>query len=306
MKSKIQYLKNKDIDVEKWDECINHALNGRVYALSWYLDAVCQDWDAIVLEDYKAVFPLPIVRKYGLEMLITPFMVQQLGVFSKLQLNQTVFDWMIAKIPKKFKRVHLNFNSANDYNIKGFLKSAAPNYELNLDRDYETLHKKYNQNTKRNLKKHNIVDWQYVVNIQPENCVQLFKENKGKWLKQDISFYQNVIKVMHQSIHKGNGQLLGMFESNTLCACGFFVYFKNRIYNLFPASNDFGKKNGAMFGLIDKIIQENSESESILDFEGSKIEGVARFYKGFGATERSYWTMERNELPFYWKMLMKK
>jgi len=110
---------------------------------------------------------------------------------------------------------------------------------------------------------------------------------------------------MYQTIHRGNGQLMGMFESNTLCACGFFVYFQNRIYNLFPASNDFGKKNGAMFGLIDKIIQENSESESILDFEGSKVEGVARFYRGFGATERNYWTMERNELPFYVKLFMK-
>ncbi len=303
--STIRYLKYENIDLVKWDKCVAEAPNARVYAMSWYLNAVCLKWDAIIVGDYFAVMPLPIVKKYGLEMLITPFMVQQLGIFSNVDLNQILVDQIIDAIPGKFNRIHLNFNEANDFHFKNFTKTAAPNFELPLYDDYETIKKRYNKNTKRNIKKSNIIEWQYVLNIQPENCVQLFKENKGKELKQNINFYQNVLKVMNQSIQSGYGKLFGLYESNSLCACAFYIFFKNRIYNLFPVSNEFGKKNGAMFAILDKIIQENSMSDYILDFEGSKVEGVARFYKGFGAEKKNYWTIERNRLPFYWKLLMK-
>ena len=39
------------------------------------------------------------------------------------------------------------------------------------------------------------------------------------------------------------------------------------------------------------------------DFEGSNIEGVARFYAGFGASKTSYSTIIMNRLPFYFKWL---
>ena len=43
-----------------------------------------------------------------------------------------------------------------------------------------------------------------------------------------------------------------------------------------------------MFFLIDNFIKNNAETDFLLDFEGSNIEGVQRFYKGFGAENQNY------------------
>jgi len=63
------------------------------------------------------------------------------------------------------------------------------------------------------------------------------------------------------------------------------------------ASNEEGKKLGAMFFLVDNFIKTNAEKEIILDFEGSMIPGVARFYSGFGSIPETYFQLKFNRLP---------
>ena len=60
---KIYYLKNKDIDLDKWNECIKNSFNGIVYAYSWYLDIVNEEWEALVDENYTRVMPLTFANK---------------------------------------------------------------------------------------------------------------------------------------------------------------------------------------------------------------------------------------------------
>ena len=67
----------------------------------------------------------------------------------------------------------------------------------------------------------------------------------------------------------------------------------NRLIYLLPFSTRKGKEYSAMFFLVNELIKGNAGKELFLDFEGSKIEGVYRFYKGFGAGLRSYYTIKR-------------
>jgi hypothetical protein len=53
-----------------------------------------------------------------------------------------------------------------------------------------------------------------------------------------------------------------------------------------------------MFLLIDKLIQKESGKLLSLDFEGSRIEGIARFYSGFGATNHPYYILKRMRPSF--------
>ena len=102
------------------------------------------------------------------------------------------------------------------------------------------------------------------------------------------------------------GRLIGVEnEKGKFCAGGFFVYGKNHIINLFPASTDEGKQNGAMTLLIDFMLKENEQSGKIFDFEGGSISSIGRFYKGFGAAEVNYFRVKINQLPWLIKWMKK-
>ena len=62
-KMEIKYLSHNNIDLKKWDICIQNAYNSLIYAESWYLDIVSPNWEALVYNDYEYVMPLPLKRK---------------------------------------------------------------------------------------------------------------------------------------------------------------------------------------------------------------------------------------------------
>ena len=67
---------------------------------------------------------------------------------------------------------------------------------------------------------------------------------------------------------------------------------KRMIY-LCPISNEYGKQCSAMFLIVNQIIIDYQDTDTTLDFEGSRIEGIARFYRGFGAKLEPYFLIRR-------------
>ena len=79
--SEYNYVPNSHLDRVKWDYCISNSFNHRIYGLSWYLDLVSENWDAIVYGDYKAVFPVIFKNRILFKTYYHPFFAQQLGLF---------------------------------------------------------------------------------------------------------------------------------------------------------------------------------------------------------------------------------
>ena len=75
----IRFVNRNQIDVEKYNYCIEKAIQSRIYAYAWYLDIVADNWSVLVLDDYDAVMPLPWKIKYGIKYITQPFFTQQLG-----------------------------------------------------------------------------------------------------------------------------------------------------------------------------------------------------------------------------------
>src|SRR5262245_23028210 len=106
---KINFQSRKDIDIAKWDKCIDSAPNGLIYAYSFYLDHMSKNWDGLVLSkglpsenEYEAVMPLTWNKKFGTHYLYQPFLSAQLGVFGS-SLTENMVSSFLLSIPKKFK-----------------------------------------------------------------------------------------------------------------------------------------------------------------------------------------------------------
>src|SRR5579864_8810325 len=97
----IRYLKRPDIDTGRWDGCIHQAGNSLIYGYHYYLDHMAAgQWDALVLDDYEAVMPLPWRRKFGIRYLYQPAFTQQLGIFSKTPIP---VDSFLAEAKRHFR-----------------------------------------------------------------------------------------------------------------------------------------------------------------------------------------------------------
>ena len=77
-------------------------------------------------------------------------------------------------------------------------------------------------------------------------------------------------------------------------------------YYLAPAMNEEARESRAMFYLIDRYIHLHAGLPLTLDFEGSDIESVARFYRGYGAVPGTYTSLRINRLPWPLKQLANK
>jgi hypothetical protein len=91
---------------------------------------------------------------------------------------------------------------------------------------------------------------------------------------------------------------LGVYEGpENLEAVGIFLIHKSRIIYILGGASDKGRELRSMYSLFDTLIKEYAEKDMLLDFEGSEIPGIARFFKGFGAHKQPYFKLHINRLP---------
>jgi hypothetical protein len=288
---KIVHLRNNAIDRERWNSCITQSHNHLTYAYSWYLDVVSPGWEALISEDYEYVMPLPVKRKFKMPYLAQPIFTQQLGIFSKHKINENILEKFIRKIPYFSYEINLN---EHNFHAKA---SPFPNFILDLKPDYEQIASKYTKNTLRNIEKAGKLN----LRVQSDLSVEEFLDFYFAVQKHDLSFtYSQLEKLIKTGISANSITLFGAYSTNDeLIAELCLLHSQNRLTYLLPISNAEGKSTSAMFLLIDFLIRNEAGKVDILDFEGSKIDGIARFYRGFGARNQPYYTLKRFRPSLY-------
>jgi hypothetical protein len=297
---KINYLHHNQIDKSSWDACIDRSCQRIVYALSWYLDIVHAGWEALVVDDYRMVMPLTSGRKFGINYLYQPSFTQQLGIFSEKQPSPEETETILNAIPVKFRFIDISLNKGNKFGLERYQAVSYRNYELNLDKPYTELVSAYASNTRRNLKKAVQNRLTVTAELDPAELIQLFRDNRGRdFTNLKTKQYQHLQTVMETSLANQQAEMMGVFsEKGNLSAGAFFLYSYDSFIFLFSASSDYSKQNGAMFLIIDRFIEKYAGSKHVLDFEGSNLASLARFYRSFGSEEFQYTRIRKNELPW--------
>ncbi len=292
----LKFLHNKKIDKKKWDNCIKKSPNRLIYAYSWYLDKVAKKWSGIVANDYEYVLPIVWKRKIHIRYVYRPFLVQQLGVFGK---NPDKIDTIefIKILKRNFEFINYNFNFFNT-NVQGV---ENKNYVLSMNNDFKTLYSNFSKNTKRNIKKSEKNNLKIDKNLSYNKLIKLKKENlPNKLTEKDFQNLEKLILFLNN-----NAIIYGVYKNDELVSAAFFAYHDRVFYYLIPANSNNGKKTGASFFLLKNFISENCNSNYLLDFEGSNIPGIERFFKGWGAKKHIYKSIMINNLPFYLKWFKK-
>lgn len=292
----MKLLKRKEIDDGKWDALIAASTAETLYPYSWYLDKVADNWSALVVDDYRFVMPVVWKKKAGIKYMYQPLYAQQLGVFSREYVDPALIMRMLKSLYRKFRFAGMNFNVKNLVGEeKPFTVYDKCNYVLGLHHDYETLYKSYNANAKRNIKKAREAPGQLEKNLPVEELVKLKRENDViKRSMEDYSWMNSLFDTIKQ---RGAGSIYAICSKEAIIAAAFFAFSKRRAIYLLSASSSEGKENRAMFQIVDTFIRDHAGSGLILDFEGSNIPSVARFFGGFGAQPETYQNVGFSRLP---------
>jgi len=298
----ICWVNNSQIDRNKWDECIAQSPNSIIYAYSWYLDRVCDEWGALIDGDYESVFPLPFRKKGGIEYVFQPPFCQHLGLFSRKLAEAELLQAFLEAIPPQFKLVELNLSKHN----KPIGRNTRPmrNYELDLLPGYDFLVEQYSENHRRNISKARAAGLFFQTEIKPELIIEMFRQQKEKYYSEDD--YKVLHRLMYEMMYSGKGETACVLNSqNEILAGLFLLVYENRIVFLFSGRQSGKEERGYMHFLLDECIRRYAGQARIFDFEGSNQEGLARFYAGFGALETEYTHLQINRLSRMQKGMLK-
>ncbi|HUC80275.1 MAG TPA: GNAT family N-acetyltransferase [Flavisolibacter sp.] len=296
----IQYLQRQQVDEAKWNACIDAASNGLVYAYTHYLDCMSDNWDALVLNNYEVVMPLPWRRKGGVHYLYQPSLTAQLGVFGN-GLGAQLLQQFFAAVPKKFRYWDFSLNHDNLFAVDGFPLHQRSNYVLPLQPSYEQLYKGYRENIRRNIKKSRDYGCVITTAVDITAIIALTKLQSQKLPEKDFQNFQN---LFYQLKEGGLAKTYGVLSAagELLASCVFF-FSHNRTYYILVGNHPNGRTLGASHALIDAFIKDHAGRDLLLDFEGSDIRNLAFFYSSFGAQEEKYAAIKLNRLPWWMKWL---
>lgn len=291
----IHCIKHAQIDSAKWNQCIDGALNCRIYAFDWHLDRTAIEWDALVYGDYEYVMPLPFRKKLGIKYLYQPIYSQQLGIFPPPSPN--VLKAFISLVQDKFKYSDVQLNALNVPEESGNdIFVERQNYLLPLVEDFKTIISSYSKNTKRNIAKAQQHDLNIIEGIRLETYLEFKKQNMPPGV--DEQTLEKLKSLIAFGEYKGFGKIYGIYTpENELCAAVYFCRWKDRVIYFNAAASEEGKNLGAMYYLLNRFVEDNAGKNLTLDFEGSMLPGVARFYSGFGAKPETYFQLKYNRLP---------
>ena len=280
----IRIINNNNIELDKWDNLVHRFAQGLPYAQSWYLNAVCENWKIIVYKDYEAGFAFQINKKLALPYSLQPFLTQQIGFLGE---DITIFNQFLKEIEQKVFYYQYQLNHFNNLDKSLNINTNKINYELNLNQTYTEFYKGYKTNTKRNLKKANkhSISIQTISSLSSEDLDFIETYNKLSFRDKEMlklkQLIQNASKHQQLLVYKA------LYKDEIISEI-IFIKNKLRAVYLVAVSNDNGLKLKANFSLVDAFIKQNAETDIILDFEGSMIDGIARFYAGFGASKKTY------------------
>jgi hypothetical protein len=301
----IRYIKNEDIDLLKWDACIRQSPNGLIYVYSWFLNIVSPGWEALVLGDYTAVMPLTYRRKWGIYYLYQPSFCAEAGIFSIRDTDAGLVHRFLRSIPEKFRYVDICLNRSNLFTLTDYSFIERIDYVLPLQLSYEEIKAAYSDNHTRNIqkaRKRSLI----VEEVPIQDAINLVSNHiKNNPFKKD-SDKAMFSQLFSRAKEKGGVICLGVKNiQGDLLSCALFFHAQQIWYYLLAGSTEEGKRSGAAHLLVDVFIRQHAGTEHILDFEGSDVESVAFFYRGFGSKKIIYPSLRINQLPV-WMQLFKR
>jgi len=278
----------------------------------YWLDVVCDesmDWDVILYkkgEEIWGSFVYVIKKKYGFTFITMPKLTQFLGpyikypkgqkYYNKLTWEKGIMNYFIDNLPE-FDYFNLNFHHSIEnwlpFYWKGFSQTTKYTYRISKNLNIKELFKSFETDIRRRKKKAERLG----VKAYESNDVEKFYHlNKLTFERQGIKipYSFKLVKRIYEKLKKMNAVKIFFAEhKGEIIAANFLVYDKNCVYYLMGGINPDKKNLGGMDVILYEAIKFALENGLDFDFEGSMIESIEKYFRGFGGKQVSYFYISK-------------
>jgi hypothetical protein len=301
MSSSIQYIPHHQIDKQQWNNCIANASNGLIYARTEFLDIMSPNWDALVYGDYKAIMPITWRKKLGIKYICQPAFCQQLGVFYIDEQYQQFVPDFLRKLAVSFRLIEINVNYSNQPENTNQLT----NYVLSLAGNYPSLYSNLSARFIQSIKRSARYPMEYICDKNPSEIIEEYKQAYSDRIHIRQQDFEQFNLLCSQFIEDGMAVIRSARQPDgTLLAATILLKDEKRLYNVINVISGNGRTLEANYFLYNKILEEFAGTGLLLDFEGSDLPGVAKFYQKFNPINQPYFFWKSNRLPAvlrWWK-----
>ncbi|RYD72271.1 MAG: hypothetical protein EOP53_22220 [Sphingobacteriales bacterium] len=315
----IAQLKNHtEIHLAAWDVLVANSPQGCIFMFSWYINAMLQNWQGIVVHDKNynllAVMPLQIKSKYFLEYSMQPVLAKYWGIcfakttfpnyYEEYSWKKKIVEAVISAIPKNLAKFHTNFSPAFDYILPFYWKSFKPEtrftYILALKNASGNVEDNFSKSVVKKIRKANKNEIIIKEEKSFDLLFQLFAENENaKKIILPKAYYLDYKNIFKACMEHGNGFALSAFnEKNEGIASGFFLQDSHTTYFLSGIVSPAYRQSAAMNLLVTEALKIASQDTKQFDFLGSMMESIESFFRSFGPKPVPYLAVEKNKLPF--------
>lgn len=275
-----------------------------VFQKEWWLDAVAPGkWNAVVTKrgsEIVARLPYVIEKKYGLTILTQPSLTPILGPWFKTtdakpssqQSIQKDLAWELLELLPRYdffsQSFHPSITNWLPFYWKGFEQTTRYTYILEDLSDLNKIWSDFAENVRRNIRKA-----QKKVIIKTDLDISRFLDiNEKTFLRQGkpLPYSREYIKRINDACIAHNARQIYYAEDSTgkIHAALYIIWDNQSAYYLMGGEDPDLRGSEASSLLMWEAIQFASKTTKRFDFEGSMIQPIERFFRGFGGKQIAY------------------
>jgi len=278
-----------------------------LYHQYYWLDLFAKEnkWDVVYIEkDNKIVASLPYIIKN--KKISQPIFTQFLGPYIKYPKNQKyekrlsyqkdMMNQLIALLPK-FIDYNQNFSTKITnwfpFYLHDFKQTTRYTYIIDdlssLDNIWNNLNNKTRTDIRKAQKKVQAVDSLAIEEFYKINIMKFDRQERKQ------TFTLDFLKKVDEELAKRDRRKIffAIDEEKNIHAVLYLVWDNNSAYYIWGDGDPKYRNSGAASLLMWEAIKFSSTITKSFDFEGSMIESIEKFFRGFGGVQTPYFNISK-------------
>ncbi|NHM17554.1 GNAT family N-acetyltransferase [Tritonibacter mobilis] len=277
---------------------------------AWWLDAVCgkNGWNVVTyIRGGRIVAALPYVikKKFGFSQIGQPNFTQTLGVWfaptntkytKKIGQEKEIIFSLIDSLPKHhvfFQSFHHSFVNWMPFYFRGFEQTTKYSYVIedlsDTDRVWKDMSTAVRTDVRKAEKALSIVD-----SISSDFFYSVISKTYDRQGMSVPYSQERFTAISEEVLQHGAGKMFAAVDDKErIHAVVFLVWDKNCAYYLIGGGDPELRNSGGATLCLWEAIKFSSTVTKAFDFEGSMVEGIERFFRGFGGKQKPYFRIYR-------------